>query len=177
MELGDGVFEVKATSGNNRLGGDDFDERVMNYLASEFKKDTGVDLQKDSIAMQRLKDAAEKAKIELSTMTSTNINLPFITATSDGPKHLDLTLTRAKLEELISDLVDKTTGPLRQSLSDAGLDPEGIDKVILVGGSTRIPLVQKVIKDLLGKEPHKGVNPDEVVALGAAIQGECWAAK
>ncbi|NMB42345.1 MAG: molecular chaperone DnaK [Firmicutes bacterium] len=171
LELGDGVFEVKATSGNNRLGGDDFDERVMNYLASEFKKDTGVDLQKDSIAMQRLKDAAEKAKIELSTMTSTNINLPFITATSDGPKHLDLTLTRAKLEELISDLVDKTTGPLRQSLSDAGLDPEGIDKVILVGGSTRIPLVQKVIKDLLGKEPHKGVNPDEVVALGAAIQG------
>jgi molecular chaperone DnaK len=171
LELGDGVFEVKATSGNNRLGGDDFDERIMNYLASEFRKETGVDLSKDRIAMQRLKDAAEKAKIELSTVTSTNINLPFITATSDGPKHLDITLTRAKLEDLIADLVDKTIGPLRQALSDAGLEAKSIDKVILVGGSTRIPLVQKVIKDLLGKEPHKGVNPDEVVALGAAIQG------
>ncbi|RJX29585.1 MAG: molecular chaperone DnaK [Dethiobacter sp.] len=171
LELGDGVFEVKATSGNNRLGGDDFDERVMNHLASEFRKETGVDLSKDRIAMQRLKDAAEKAKIELSTVTSTNINLPFITATSDGPKHLDITLTRAKFEDLIADLIDKTTGPLRQALSDSGLDAKGIDKVILVGGSTRIPLVQKVLKDLLGKEPHKGVNPDEVVALGAAIQG------
>ncbi|HAA34183.1 MAG TPA: molecular chaperone DnaK [Firmicutes bacterium] len=171
LELGDGVFEVKATSGNNRLGGDDFDERVINYLVSEFKKETGVDLSKDPIAMQRLKDAAEKAKIELSTVTSTNINLPFITATADGPKHLDLNLTRAKFEDLIGDLVDKTTGPLRQALSDAGLEAKSIDKVILVGGSTRVPLVQKVLKDLLGKEPHKGVNPDEVVALGAAIQG------
>ena len=171
LELGDGVFEVKATSGNNRLGGDDFDERVINYLVSEFKKETGVDLSKDPIAMQRLKDAAEKAKIELSAVTSTNINLPFITATADGPKHLDLNLTRAKFEDLIGDLVDKTTGPLRQALSDAGLEAKSIDKVILVGGSTRVPLVQKVLKDLLGKEPHKGVNPDEVVALGAAIQG------
>jgi molecular chaperone DnaK len=171
LELGDGVFEVKATSGNNRLGGDDFDERVINYLVSEFKKETGVDLSKDPIAMQRLKDAAEKAKIELSTVTSTNINLPFITATADGPKHLDLNLTRAKFEDLIGDLVDKTTGPLRQALSDAGLEAKSIDKVILVGGSTRVPLVQKVLKELLGKEPHKGVNPDEVVALGAAIQG------
>ena len=171
LELGDGVFEVKATSGNNRLGGDDFDERIINYLVSEFKKETGVDLSKDPIAMQRLKDAAEKAKIELSTVTSTNINLPFITATADGPKHLDITLTRAKFEDLIEDLVDKTLGPVRQALSDAGLEAKSIDKVILVGGSTRVPLVQKVLKDLLGKEPHKAVNPDEVVALGAAIQG------
>lgn len=170
LELGDGVFEVKATSGNNRLGGDDFDQRIMNYLISEFKKETGVDLSKDPMAMQRLKDAAEKAKIELSTVTSTNINLPFITATADGPKHLDMTLTRAKFEELIMDLVEKTIGPMRQALSDAGLDANSIDKVILVGGSTRIPLVQKIIKDVLGKEPHKGVNPDEVVAMGAAIQ-------
>ncbi len=170
LELGDGVFEVKATSGNNRLGGDDFDERIIDYLVVEFKKETGVDLSKDRMAMQRLKDAAEKAKIELSSVTTTNINLPFITATADGPKHLDINLTRAKFEDLISDLVDKTVGPLKQALSDAGMGPNDIDKVILVGGSTRVPLVQKVIKDILGKEPHKGVNPDEVVAMGAAIQ-------
>lgn len=170
LELGEGVFEVKSTSGNNRLGGDDFDQRVTDYLISEFKKDTGIDLEKDRMAMQRLKDAAEKAKIELSTVTSTNINLPFITATADGPKHLDITLTRAKFEELISDLVDKTVGPIKRALSDAGLEPSDIDRVLLVGGSTRVPLVQKVIKDILGKEPHRGVNPDEVVSMGAAIQ-------
>jgi len=170
LELGEGVFEVKSTSGNNRLGGDDFDQRITDYLVSEFKKETGVDLGKDRMALQRLKDAAEKAKIELSTVTSTNINLPFITATADGPKHLDITLTRAKFEELISDLVDKTVGPIKRALSDAGLDPSGIDRVLLVGGSTRVPLVQKVIKDILGKDPHRGVNPDEVVAMGAAIQ-------
>lgn len=171
LELGEGVVEVKATSGNNRLGGDDFDERVISYLISEFKKETGVDLSKDRTALQRLKDAAEKAKIELSSVTSSNINLPFITATTDGPKHLDLTLTRAKFEELIEDLVEKSMGPLRQALADSGLAAKEIDRVILVGGSTRVPLVQRVIKNLLGKEPHKGVNPDEVVALGAAIQG------
>ncbi len=171
LELGEGVVEVKATSGNNRLGGDDFDERVITYLVSEFKKETGVDLSKDRTALQRLKDAAEKAKIELSSVTSSNINLPFITATADGPKHLDLTLNRAKFEELIEDLVEKSMGPLRQALADSGLETKEINQVVLVGGSTRVPLVQKVIKDLLGKEPHKGVNPDEVVALGAAIQG------
>ncbi len=170
LELGEGVFEVKSTSGNNRLGGDDFDQRITDYLVSEFKKETGVDLGKDRMALQRLKDAAEKAKIELSTVTTTNINLPFITATADGPKHLDLNLTRAKFEELISDLVDKTVGPIKRALSDAGLDPSGIDRVLLVGGSTRVPFVQKVIKDILGKDPHRGVNPDEVVAMGAAIQ-------
>ncbi|NLJ56969.1 MAG: molecular chaperone DnaK [Firmicutes bacterium] len=171
LELGEGVVEVKATSGNNRLGGDDFDERVIAHLVAEFRKETGVDLSKDRTAMQRLKDAAEKAKIELSSVTSTNINLPFITATADGPQHLDINLTRAKFEELIEDLVEKSMGPLRQALTDSGLGKEGVDRVILVGGSTRVPLVQKVIQDLLGKEPHKGVNPDEVVALGAAIQG------
>ncbi len=170
LELGEGVFEVKATSGNNRLGGDDFDERIMKHLVSEFKKETGVDLSKDRMAMQRLKDAAEKAKIELSSVTSTDVNLPFITATSDGPKHMDINLTRAKFEELISDLVDKTVGPMKQAISDAGLEPKDIDRAILVGGSTRIPLVQKVIKDVTAKDPTKGVNPDEVVALGAAIQ-------
>lgn len=170
LELGDGVFEVKATSGNNRLGGDDFDQRIIDYLIAEFKKETGVDLSKDRMAVQRLKDAGEKAKIELSSVTTANINLPFITATADGPKHLDINLTRAKFEDLIADLVDKTVGPMKQALSDSGLDPKEIDRVILVGGSTRIPYVQKVIKDILNKEPHKGVNPDEVVALGAAIQ-------
>ena len=170
LELGEGVFEVKATSGNNRLGGDDIDQRVMDHLVSEFKKETGVDLSQDHMAMQRLKDAAEKAKIELSTVSTTSINLPFITATSDGPKHMDMSLTRAKFEELISDIVDKTIGPMRQALSDAGIEPKDVDKIILVGGSTRIPLVQKRLKDELGKEPSKGVNPDEVVSLGAAIQ-------
>lgn len=170
LELGDGVFEVKATSGNNRLGGDDFDEKIIKYMAEEFKKEHGIDLTADKMALQRLKEAAEKAKIELSSVTTTNINLPFITATAEGPKHLDVTLTRAKFNELTADLVEATMVPTRNALSDAGLEPKDIDRVILVGGSTRIPAVQEAIKNLTGKEPHKGVNPDEVVALGAAIQ-------
>ncbi|WP_449241218.1 molecular chaperone DnaK [Desulfoscipio gibsoniae] len=171
LELGDGVFEVKATSGNNRLGGDDFDQRVVEYLASEFKKDTGIDLKGDRMAMQRLKDAAEKAKVELSGVMSANINLPFITADAGGPKHLDINLTRAKFNELTADLVEKTMGPTRQAMTDAGLKPQDINKVLLVGGSTRIPAVQEAIKKYLQKEPHKGINPDECVAIGAAIQG------
>lgn len=170
LELGDNVVEVLATSGNNRLGGDDFDERIMNYVADEFKKEQGIDLRQDRMALQRLKEAAEKAKVELSSVTSTDINLPFITATQAGPKHLEMTLTRARFEEITADLVEKTMGPTRQALSDAGLKPEQIDDIILVGGSTRIPAVQEAIRRLLGKEPHKGVNPDEVVALGAAYQ-------
>lgn len=170
LELGDGVFEVKATSGNNRLGGDDFDQRIIDYLAEEFKKEHGIDLRQDRTALQRLKEAAEKAKKELSSVVSTNINLPFITADQNGPKHLDYTLTRAKFEELTADLVEKTMGPTRRALEDAGLTPDDIDKVILVGGSTRIPAVQEAIKKLIGKDPYKGINPDEVVALGAAIQ-------
>lgn len=170
LELGDGVFEVKATSGNNALGGDDFDERIINYLVEEFKKAHGVDLSNDKMAMQRLKEAAEKAKHELSSVTTTNINLPFITATESGPLHMDVTLTRAKFEELTADLVEQTMGPTKQALADAGLTPQDIDKVILVGGSTRIPAVQQAIKNFIGKEPHKGINPDECVALGAAIQ-------
>ncbi|SHJ90547.1 molecular chaperone DnaK [Anaerobranca californiensis DSM 14826] len=170
LELGDGVFEVKATSGNNRLGGDDFDERIIQYLIAEFKKETGIDLSKDKMAMQRLKEAAEKAKIELSSVTTTNINLPFISAGPEGPAHLDITLTRAKFNELTEDLVEATMEPTRRALRDAGLTPDQIDKVILVGGSTRIPAVQEAIKKELGKEPYKGINPDEVVALGAAIQ-------
>lgn len=170
LEIGDGVFQVKATSGNNKLGGDDFDNRIVDYLVAEFKKSHGVDLSQDKMAMQRLKEAAEKAKHELSSVSSTNINLPFITATDAGPQHLDITLTRAKFEELTADLVDKTMGPTRQALADAGLKPEDIDKVVLVGGSTRIPAVQEAIKRFIGKEPHKGINPDECVALGAAIQ-------
>lgn len=170
LEIGDGVFEVKATSGNNRLGGDDFDDRIINWLVEEFRKEHGIDLRNDRMAMQRLKEAAEKAKIELSSVTSTNINLPFIAADHTGPKHIDVTLTRAKFEELTADLVEKTMGPTRQALADAGLEPKDIDKVILVGGSTRIPAVQEAIRRFLGKEPHKGVNPDEVVAIGAAIQ-------
>lgn len=170
LELGDGVFEVKATSGNNRLGGDDFDDRVIDWMVTEFKKDAGIDLKNDKMAMQRLKEAAEKAKIELSGVMSTSINLPFITADQSGPKHLDLTLTRAKFNDITADLVEKTMGPTRQALSDAGMTADKIDKVILVGGSTRIPAVQEAIKNVTGKEPHKGVNPDEVVALGAAIQ-------
>jgi len=171
LELGDGVFEVKATSGNNRLGGDDFDDRIIEWMAGEFKKETGIDLRQDKMAMQRLKEAAEKAKIELSGVMTTSINLPFITADQSGPKHLDLTLSRARFDELTADLVEKTMGPTRQALSDAGLAADKIDKIILVGGSTRIPAVQEAIKKIIGKEPHKGVNPDEVVALGAAIQG------
>ncbi|MGI6036736.1 MAG: molecular chaperone DnaK [Limnochordia bacterium] len=171
LELGDGVFEVKATSGNNRLGGDDFDERLMNHIADEFQRQHGIDLRQDRMAMQRLKEAAEKAKIELSGIQSTNINLPFISAGPAGPLHLDMDITRAKFNELTADLVEATMGPTRRALSDAGLSPSDIHKVILVGGSTRIPAVQEAIRKELGKEPHRGINPDECVAIGAAIQG------
>jgi len=170
LELGDGVFEVKATSGNNRLGGDDFDDRIIRYLVEQFKKEHTIDLSKDPMAMQRLKDAAEKAKKELSGVLTTTISLPFITADATGPKHLEVNLTRAKFEELIADLIESTLGPTRQALKDADLDVSQIDRVILVGGSTRVPAVVDAIKKLVGKEPSKGVNPDEVVALGAAIQ-------
>ncbi len=170
LELGDGVFEVKATSGNNHLGGDDFDERIINYLVEEFKKENGIDLSKDRMAMQRLKDSAEKAKKELSSALTTSISLPFISADASGPKHLEINLTRAKFDEMTADLVEATMGPTRQALSDAGLSLNEIDKVILVGGSTRIPAVVEAIKKVTGKEPFKGVNPDEVVAVGAAIQ-------
>ncbi|NLG86041.1 MAG: molecular chaperone DnaK [Firmicutes bacterium] len=170
LELGDGVFEVKATSGNTKLGGDDFDQRIIDYVAEEFKRENGIDLRTDKMAMQRLKEAAEKAKIELSSLLSTTINLPFITADASGPKHLEMTLTRAKFEELTRDLVEATMGPTRQALADAGLEPKDVDKILLVGGSTRIPAVQEAIKNYFGKEPHKGINPDECVAMGAAIQ-------
>lgn len=170
LELGDGVFEVKATSGNNHLGGDDFDAKVVEWLVSEFKKTEGIDLSKDKMATQRLIEAAEKAKKELSSTTSTSINLPFITADQEGPKHLDLTLTRAQFNNLTADLVEATAGPVRQAMQDAGLKAGDIDQVILVGGSTRIPAVQDKVKELTGKDPHKGINPDEVVAIGAAIQ-------
>jgi molecular chaperone DnaK len=170
LELGDGIFEVKATSGDNHLGGDDFDQRIIDWLVDEFRKEHGVDLSKDRAAVQRLKDAAEKAKKELSSMLTTTISLPFITMVDGVPQHLEMNLTRAKFEELTADLVERTMGPTRQALSDAGLTPADIDKVILVGGSTRIPAVQEAIRKFIGKEPHKGVNPDEVVALGAAIQ-------
>ena len=171
LELGDGVFEVKSTSGNNHLGGDDFDERVMDYIVSEFKKETSVDLTKDKMAMQRVKDAADKAKKDLSGMTTTEISLPFISQGTDGPIHLNMSLTRAKFEDLISDLVESTTEPVRKALKDANLSAKDIDKVLLVGGSTRIPCVQELVKKELNKEPSKEVNPDEVVAMGAAIQG------
>ncbi len=171
LEIGDGVIEVLATAGNNRLGGDDFDACVTNYLVEEFKKAEGIDLSTDKVAMQRLKEAAEKAKIELSGMTSTNINLPYITADATGPKHLDVTLTRAKFNELTHHLVEKTVGPVKQALSDSGLQPSDISKVLLVGGSSRIPAVQEMVKTLVGKEGFKGINPDECVAIGAAIQG------
>lgn len=170
LELGDGVFEVKATSGNNRLGGDDFDQRIMNWMIAEFKKSQGLDLSKDRLAMQRLKEAAEKAKIELSGLTQTSINLPFISMGPSGPVHMDLTLSRAVFNELTHELVEATMGPTKRALSDAGMEPKDIDRVILVGGSTRIPAVQDAIRNLMGKEPHKGVNPDEVVSIGAAIQ-------
>ncbi|MBO8171426.1 MAG: molecular chaperone DnaK [Bacillaceae bacterium] len=170
LELGDGFFEVKATSGDNQLGGDDFDQVIIDYLVQEFKKENGIDLSQDRMAMQRLKDAAEKAKKDLSGVLTTTISLPFITADASGPKHLEMNLTRAKFEELSADLVERTMGPTRQALEDAGMKPEDIDKVILVGGSTRIPAVQEAIKKFIGKEPNKGVNPDEVVALGAAVQ-------
>ena len=171
LDIGDGVFEVLATSGNNRLGGDDFDQRIIDYLVDEFKKTSGIDLKTDKMAMQRLKEAAEKAKIELSGVQQTQINLPFITADATGPKHLDVTLTRAKFEDLIIDLVDATIKPVNQALKDAGLQASQIDQVLLVGGSTRVPLVQEKVKEITGKEPNKGINPDECVALGAAIQG------
>jgi molecular chaperone DnaK len=171
IEIGDGVIEVLSTNGNTRLGGDDFDQRVIDFLVAEFKKAEGMDLSKDKMAMQRLKEAAEKAKKELSTVTTTNINLPFITMNQDGPKHLDVTLSRAKFDELTADLVDGTMGPVRQALSDAGLNASEIDKVLLVGGSTRMPSVQDAVKKYTGKEPFKGINPDECVAVGAAIQG------
>ena len=171
LEISDGVFEVLATAGNNRLGGDDFDERIIKWMVSEFQKENGVDLSKDKMVMQRLKDAAEKAKIELSGMTASSINLPFITATAAGPLHFEATLTRAKFDELTADLVDATMGPTKQVLADAGLSASQVDKVLLVGGSTRIPAVQEAVKKFLGKEPFKGINPDECVAIGAAIQG------
>ena len=171
LEIADGVIEVLATAGNNRLGGDDFDDRVMNYMADEFLKSDGIDLRKDKMALQRLKEAAEKAKIELSGMTSTNINLPFITADATGPKHFDMTLSRAKFDELTADLVEKTMIPTKQAITDAGINPSEIQKVLLVGGSSRIPAVQEAVKKFIGKEPFKGINPDECVALGAAIQG------
>ena len=170
LEIGDGVFEVRATHGNNRLGGDDFDQRLMDYFVAEFKKSSGIDLSMDKMAMQRLKEAAEKAKIELSSMVQTNVNLPFITADSTGPKHLDITVTRAKFDEMIADLVEKTKDCVHMALKDAGLTNNDIDKVILVGGSTRVPCVQEMVKKVTGKEPFKGINPDECVAVGAAIQ-------
>jgi molecular chaperone DnaK len=171
LEIGEGVFEVKATNGDTHLGGDDFDQKVMDWIADEFKKEHGIDLRKDRMALQRLKEAAEKAKCELSTTVQTEINLPFITADATGPKHLVLTLTRAKLESLVADLVERTLGPCRQAMQDAGVTAKDINEVVLVGGQTRMPKVQEAVKALFGKEPHKGVNPDEVVAVGAAVQG------
>ncbi|MGH7889512.1 MAG: molecular chaperone DnaK, partial [Thermodesulfobacteriota bacterium] len=170
LEIGDGVFEVRATNGDTHLGGDDFDQKIIDWMADEFLKQNGIDLRKDRMALQRLKEAAEKAKCELSSTTQTNINLPFITADSSGPRHLDLTLTRAKLEQLVDDLVQRTVGPCKQALADAKFSSSDIDEVVLVGGQTRMPKVQELVKEIFGKEPHKGVNPDEVVAIGAAIQ-------
>lgn len=171
LQIGDGVFEVKSTNGDTHLGGDDFDQRLIDFLAEEFLRDEGIDLRKDAMALQRLKEASEKAKIELSSSMSTDVNLPFITATADGPKHLNLQITRAKFEQLVDDLVQKTAVPCKNAIKDAGLTASQIDEVILVGGSTRMPKVQELVKNLFGKEPHRGVNPDEVVAVGAAIQG------
>jgi molecular chaperone DnaK len=171
LELAEGVFEVKSTNGDTHLGGDDFDQRLIDWLVTEFKKDQGIDLSKDPMALQRLKEAAEKAKMELSSTTQTDINLPFITADQSGPKHLNMSLTRAKFEQLVDDLIQRTLPPMQQALKDAGLDPKSVDEVILVGGSTRIPKIQQIVKDFFGKEPNKSVNPDEVVAIGAAIQG------
>jgi len=170
LEIGDGVIEVKATAGNNFLGGDDFDQRIVDWLVAEFKKDQGIDLSKDKMALQRLREAAEKAKIELSSRTETDINLPFITADSSGPKHLDIKLSRSEFNKMVDDLVQKTLGPTKQALSDAGLEPKQIDAVLLVGGSTRIPAVQDLVKSITGREPNRSINPDEVVALGAAVQ-------
>ena len=174
LEIGDGVFEVKATNGDTFLGGEDFDMRILDFLADEFKKEAGIDLRKDKLALQRLKEGAEKAKIELSSAMQTEINLPFITADQNGPKHLNIKLTRAKLESLVGDLIEKTVEPCRAALKDAGLKASDIDEVILVGGMTRMPKVIETVKGFFGKEPHKGVNPDEVVAIGAAIQAGCF---
>jgi molecular chaperone DnaK len=171
LEVGDGIVEVKATNGDTHLGGDDLDQRVIEWIAAEFKKSDGVDLMKDRMAVQRLKEAAEKAKIELSATMETDISLPFITADQNGPKHLSLKLTRAKLEQLVDDLLQRTQGPVKQALADADVDPKKIDEVVLVGGMTRMPKIQQIVRDVFGKEPHKGVNPDEVVAVGAAVQG------
>ena len=171
LELGDGVFEVKSTNGDTHLGGEDFDQRVMDYLVAEFKKDQGIDLRSDKMALQRLKEAAEKAKMELSTTLETDINLPFVTADASGPKHLNIKLSRAKLESLVEELINKVVGPCQTAIKDANLSTKDIDEVILVGGMTRMPLVQQKVKEIFGREPHKGVNPDEVVAVGAAIQG------
>ncbi|MBM2841030.1 MAG: Molecular chaperone DnaK [Bacteroidetes bacterium] len=171
LELGEGVFEVKSTNGDTHLGGDNFDQRIVDYVADEFKKQEGIDLRKDPMALQRLREASEKAKMELSQLMQTEINLPFITATADGPKHLNTTLSRTKFEQLVDDLIQRTIGPTEKALKDAGLSPSQIDEVILVGGMTRVPKVQQLVKDIFGKEPHKGVNPDEVVAVGAGIQG------
>src|SRR5687767_7137797 len=170
LEVGEGVVEVKSTNGDTHLGGDNLDQKVIDWIAAEFKKSDGIDLTKDRMALQRLKEAAEKAKMELSSVMETDISLPFITADASGPKHLAMKLTRAKFEQLVEDLLQRTVGPTRQALGDAGVDPSKIDEVVLVGGSTRIPRVQQIVKDLFGKEPHKGVNPDEVVAIGAGVQ-------
>src|SRR2546428_11806941 len=171
LEVGEGVVEVKATNGDTHLGGDNLDQRIIDWIVAEFKRDQGIDLSKDKMALQRLKEAAEKAKCELSTTLESDINLPFVTADQSGPKHLSLKLNRAKLEQLVADLLEKSMGPVRQCLKDAGVEPNDIDEVVLVGGSTRIPKVQQIVRELFGKEPHKGVNPDEVVAVGAAGQG------
>src|SRR5204862_512988 len=171
LEVGEGVVEVKATNGDTHLGGDNLDQRIIEWIIAEFRKSDGIDLSKDRMALQRLKEAAERAKIELSTTTETDINLPFITADQSGPKHLQMKLTRAKLEQLVDDLLQRTMGPVKQALADAGIDPAKIDEVVLVGGSTRMPKVQQLVRDYFGKDPHKGVNPDEVVAVGAAVQG------
>src|SRR5215218_1907326 len=170
LEVGEGIVEVKSTNGDTHLGGDDLDQRVMDWLVAEFKKTDGIDLGKDRMALQRLKEAAEKAKVELSTVMETDINLPFVTADQTGPKHLQMKLTRARFEQLVDDLLQRTVGPTKQALTDAGIGPDKIDEVVLVGGSTRIPKVQQIVKSLFGREPHKGVNPDEVVAIGAAVQ-------
>src|SRR5689334_3575158 len=171
LEVGEGVVEVKSTNGDTHLGGDNIDQRIIDWILAEFKKDQGVDLSKDPMAMQRLKEAAEKAKIELSNVVETEVNLPFITADASGPKHLQLKLTRSKLEQLVEDIVQKSVGPCKQALKDAGVEPKDIDEVVLVGGQTRMPRIQQLVKELFGKDPHQGVNPDEVVAVGAAIQG------
>jgi molecular chaperone DnaK len=177
LEVGDGVFEVLATSGDTHLGGDDFDKKIVDYLAAEFQKLEGIDLRKDKQALQRLTEAAEKAKIELSSATQSEVNLPFITATQDGPKHLEMVLTRAKFEELCADLIDRSRIPVEQALKDAKLNKSDIDEVVLVGGSTRIPAIKELVKRVLDKEPNETVNPDEVVAVGAAIQGVYWPGK